>query len=205
MSSIKYLMLGASVLVLSACGGGGGSGNTTPPPTPSTGVFVDSLVAGIHYETPTYSGTTNSAGEYDYLPGETVTFSIGDIVFGSSPAGPVVTPLSLVPGATDATDPVVTNIVRLLLTLDDDGNPDNGINIDAATTTAATGLTVDFTADLSLDAGVATLLTAIGSPTLVDETAAQAHFTETLTTTWGNMSWGASGTSGGGTWKATPP
>ena len=196
----KLLTFCASALFLSACGGGGGS--STPPagPTPATGVFVDSTVAGLHYETPTYSGTTNSAGEYDYLPGETVTFSIGGIVFGSSVAGPVVTPLSLVSGATDATDPEVNNIVRLLLTLDDDGNPDNGINIDAATTTAAAGLTVDFTAaDLSVDAGVTALLPAIGSPTLVDETTATTHFTETLTSTWGSMTWGS------GTWQATPP
>ena len=198
----KMLALCASALFLSACGGGGSSGSTTTATTPtaSVGVFVDSVVEGLHYETPTYSGTTNSAGEYDYLPGETVTFSIGGIIFGASAAGPVVTPLSLVSGATDATDPEVTNIVRLLLTLDDDGNPDNGINIDAATTTAAAGLTVDFTApDLTVDTGVTTLLTAIGDPPLVDETTAQTHFTETLTSTWGSMTWGT------GTWQATAP
>jgi len=182
---------------LGACGGGGAD-PPAPPVTASTGVFVDSTVAGLHYETPTFSGTTNSAGEYDFLPGETVTFSIGGIVLGSAAAGPVVTPLTLVSGATDPTDPVVTNIVRFLLTLDDDGNPDNGISISATTTAAAAGLSVDFTiADLTTDAGVITLLATLPStPTLVDATVAQTHFTEVLATTWGVMSWGT------GTWKA---
>jgi len=132
-----YIAIGILTL-LTACGGGGGGGggdeSTNLCTTTCTGIFVDDPVAGLHYETPTFSGTTNSAGEFDYLPGETVTFSIGGIVLGSAEAGPVVTPLTLVSGATDATDPVVTNIVRLLLTLDDDGNPDNGISISAATT-----------------------------------------------------------------------
>ena len=203
MSCLKYLALCASALILSACGGGGGSGTTTAPPvTPSTGVFVDSVVAGLHYETPTYSGTTNAAGEYDYLPGETVTFSVGGIVFGSSLAGPVVTPLSLVSGATDATDPTVTNIVRLLLTLDDDDDPTNGITIPAATATAAAGLTVDFTVpDISTEADVITLLAAIPATALEDAATAQTHFAETLAaqSDWGALAWGT------GTWQAATP
>jgi len=195
--SFKLLILILMLASLGACGGGGAD-PPAPPVTASTGVFVDSTVAGLHYETPTFSGTTNSAGEYDFLPGETVTFSIGGIVLGSAAAGPVVTPLTLVSGATDPTDPVVTNIVRFLLTLDDDGNPDNGISISATTTAAAAGLSVDFTiADLTTDAGVITLLATLPStPTLVDATVAQTHFTEVLATTWGVMSWGT------GTWKA---
>ena len=191
------ISLSLIISILTACGGGGDD-PPVPPATASTGVFVDGVVVGLHYETPTFSGTTNNAGEYDFLPGETVTFSIGDIVLGSTPAGPVVTPLTLVSGATDPTNPVVTNIVRLLLTMDDDGNPNNGISIPATTTAAAVGLSVDFTTtNLTTDAGVTTLLAALpGTPTLVDAVVAQTHFTETLATTWGSMSWGS------GTWKA---
>ena len=191
-----YIVIGTLTL-LSACGGGSDDPPSSPV-TASTGVFVDGVVVGLHYETPTFSGTTNNAGEYDFLPGETVTFSIGGVVLGSTTAGPVVTPLTLVSGATGPTDPVVTNIVRFLLTLDDDGNPDNGITISDAVTAAAAGLSVDFTiADLSTDTGVIALLAALpGPPTLVDSTVAQTHFTEILATTWGSMSWGS------GTWKA---
>ena len=220
----KTIALVVSVLLITSCGGGGsdGSGDTitdntttdpatpdpSPPsnpppatPSPSTGVFIDSIVAGIQYQTATFSGFTNSAGEYNYLPGETVTFSVGGIVFGSSPAGPVVTPLSLVSGATDPTNPVVTNIVRLLLTLDDDGNAANGISISADTATAATGISVDFTvADLATDPGVTTLLASLpGTPALIDAGTAQSHFANTLATSWGTMKWGT------GSWQAAAP
>jgi hypothetical protein len=192
----KQIWLTAALLLtLTACGGGGDS--TTAIETVSTGVFIDSAVEGLQYETATQSGTTNSLGEYDYLAGETVTFSIGGIVLGSTIAGPVVTPLSLVPDATSATNPVVTNIVRLLLSLDSDGDPDNGITISSEVTTAANNLAVDFSvADLSADDGITSLLNNIQSITLVSESVAQNHFNQTLDllakSTWGSLQWGSS-------------
>ena len=196
----KQIWLTATLLLsLTACGGsGGGDGTTaTATATVSTGVFIDSAVEGLQYETATQSGTTNSLGEYDYLAGETVTFSIGGIVLGSTIAGPVVTPLSLVPDATSATNPVVTNIVRLLLSLDSDGDPDNGITISSEVTTAANNLAVDFSvADLSADDGITSLLNNIQSITLVSESVAQNHFNQTLDllakSTWGSLQWGSS-------------
>jgi hypothetical protein len=187
------------LLTLTACGGsGGGDGTTaTATETVSTGVFIDSAVEGLQYETATQSGTTNSLGEYDYLAGETVTFSIGGIVLGSTIAGPVVTPLSLVSDATSATNPVVTNIVRLLLSLDSDGDPDNGITISSEVTTAANDLAVDFSeADLSADDGITNLLNNLPTLTLVSESVAQNHFNQTLAvqakSTWGSLQWGSS-------------
>jgi hypothetical protein len=176
-------------LFVSACGGGD---STTAIDTVSTGVFIDSAVEGLQYETATQSGITNSLGEYDYLPGETATYSIGGIVLGSTIAGPVVTPLSIVPGATSATNPVVTNIVRLLLSLDSDGNPDNGITISNDVTTAANDLTVDFSvADLSADEGITSLLNNLPTIIIVSESVAQNHFNQTLAgltkSTWGSL------------------
>tara|TARA_B110000211_G_C13852931_1_gene453028 strand:+ start:9 stop:632 length:624 start_codon:yes stop_codon:yes gene_type:complete len=186
------------LLTLTACGGGGGdSTTTTATETVSTGAFIDSAVEGLQYETATRSGTTNSLGEYDYLAGETVTFSIGGIVLGSAIAGSVVTPLSLVPDATNATNPMVTNIVRLLLSLDSDGDPDNGIFISSEVTTAANDLAVDFSvADLSADDGIISLLNNLPTLTLVSESVAQNHFNLTLAikakSTWGSLQWGSS-------------
>jgi hypothetical protein len=196
----KQIWLTAALLLtLTACGGGGGSDSTTATAieTVSTGVFIDSAVEGLQYETATQSGTTNSLGEYDYLAGETVTFSIGGIVLGSTIAGPVVTPLSLVSDATSATNPVVTNIVRLLLSLDSDGDPDNGITISSEVTTAANDLAVDFSeADLSADDGITNLLNNLPTLTLVSESVAQNHFNQTLAvqakSTWGSLQWGSS-------------
>lgn len=200
----KLIFAGVVSVVLSACGGGGGGGGTTTTPTPSlTGVFTDSVVSGIAYSTETRSGFTDANGEYDYVAGETATFSIGDIVLGSAPAGPVVTPLTLV-GTSDITDPQVTNIVSLLMTLDADGNPDNGIEITMATRTAAMGVTIDFnvpTADFAADATVAALIAAADttSVALVDSGTAQTHLSNTIASSWGLMEW--SSEVGGGRWS----
>lgn len=194
----KNYLICASVLFLASCGGGNGSGTPTSPPATSTGVFLDSPVEGLHYQTATQSGTTNSLGEYDYIPGETVTFSVGGIILGSSIAAPVVTPLSLVPGAVDAADPIVNNIVRFLLSFDNDANPDNGISIPATIATASSGLSVDFTAaDLSADTGIASLLTTFPTIILVEAIVAQNHFNGTLVSQsiWGTFKWGS------GTWR----
>lgn len=199
------LALSVSVLLLSACSGGGDGGEPAAQEAALTGVFEDSRVQGLHYETATRSGETNAAGEYNYLAGETVTFSLGGIILGSTVAGPVVTPLNLVPNATGAADPVVINMVRFLLTLDTDGNPDNGISLSAATATAALSLSVDFTvADLSNDPGVVALISQLpGAPVLMDVNTAQVHFAQTLAarpqSDWGVMAWGS------GSWKSKTP
>jgi len=99
-----------SALFISGCGGsdGGAPVAATPAPTPvspapvaSVGVFLDSVVSGLRYDADTFSGVSNSAGEFNYNPGELITFSIGDVVIGSAIAAPVMTPLTLVEGATD--------------------------------------------------------------------------------------------------------
>lgn len=198
----KILAVSIATLLLSACGGGGDDTDNPPPKTvaPSIGVFLDSAVSGLQYKTTTYSGITNSAGEYEYLPGETIIFSVGGVILGSALASPITTPISLVPGAAGASNPVVTNIVRLLLTLDENGIPSDGIHITAESTLAAANQSVDFTsADFAVDPGVTRLLAALpSSPSLVDATTAQTHFASTLSTQskWGNMTWG------GGTWKS---
>jgi hypothetical protein len=181
-------------ILLTACGGSGSGGTgagSNSQPVVLTGVFLDSLVSGINYSTATQSGRTNSSGEFSYIGGERATFSIGDIVLGSSEAASVITPIDLVDGANDATDPQVVNIVRLLMTLDNDGIPDNGIEITPAVHTAATGLSLLF-GSTTFEADVQTLLDAAkGAGTqLVSVDSAQSHFNTSLKTSWGAMAWG---------------
>lgn len=109
------------------------------------GVFLDSPVINIGYRTETLNGVTNEKGIYAYILGESVTFFIGDLVFPTVTAKSSVTPLDLA-GTTDINDPKVVNMIRLLQTLDEDENPQNGLTITDSAKTAATQ--IDFTLSL---------------------------------------------------------
>ena len=43
-----------------------------------TGVFIDSKVANISYQTDSQSGLTNIHGEFKYIAGESITFSMAN-------------------------------------------------------------------------------------------------------------------------------
>ena len=166
-------------LILAGCGGGG-SGPTLSGG--KTGVLVDSPVVGIHYECQPSgkNGTTGSGGEYDYSLGDTVTFSIGDIVFPSAAASAVVTVLDLA-GVTRTTDTAAVNIARLLQSLDDDGDISEAITITETRIAELTGLTVpaiDFESS-SFDAELAEVVSVTGV-SLVTEAAAIDHLTTEL-------------------------
>jgi hypothetical protein len=175
MKTIQILIINLSFFILTACGDGSdGSGQTA-----LKGSFIDSAVEGVTYITFQHSGTTDSAGTFTYLPGQIVSFYIGDILIGSAEGAAMLTPLDFVPGAVDETDPEVTNILRFVQSLDEDSDPDNGITISAATATAAIGQSFDFslaTVDFEIAANA---LLAVLAPdnTLVDASDAQAHFT----------------------------
>jgi hypothetical protein len=102
-----------------ACGGGdGGDGSSDPGDTVEEGLFLDAAAQGLTYQTPTQSGETDDEGTFEYTkstPPENVTFSVGTLVIGSAPGQDIITPVDLVPGATDETDPTVTNISIFLL------------------------------------------------------------------------------------------
>ncbi|GAA0844173.1 hypothetical protein GCM10009113_15160 [Marinobacter szutsaonensis] len=138
MKVIKFGSL-ALALALSGCGGSGSSStavteDTTTPENTKTGIFTDSAVANIRYQTETQSDFTNALGEYEYVEGETVTFSIGGIELPPVTATGRITPADM---TADTSSPdQLTNILRLLQSLDEDGNPDNGITITADTHTA---------------------------------------------------------------------
>ena len=86
----KNFIISTLLLPLFACSSGSDS---TSAPTTQTGVFIDSPVIGIGYKTETLSGFTGSNGEYEFLPGETVTFFIGDLELPPTLATGTVTPL----------------------------------------------------------------------------------------------------------------
>ncbi|MEN0037404.1 MAG: pectinesterase family protein [Cellvibrio sp.] len=208
---MKFHLLLAVLLsvLLSACGGdskrGNSSASSTPTgtqkssvlvqarstqaaassqsaATPVVGVFVDAFVAGIGYRTATQSGVTNAQGEFNYLPGETVTFFIGALEFPPVPAKGIVTPLDMAQTLNPAS-PVVLNIARLLQSLDTDGNPANGISISPAVAALATQ--VDFNLSLTAFAASPAVVNLIANSggtntTIVSVQSALSHLRDTL-------------------------
>ncbi len=97
-----------------------------------TGVFAGPT-AGLRYQTPTCSGGTGQRGEFRYGDGEMVSFLIGGLVLGSALGAPVVNLAQLVhrvDGRIDKLlDPAVTNLARLIQSLDQDGTVEAGVTI----------------------------------------------------------------------------
>jgi hypothetical protein len=150
-----------------------------------TGVFLDSAVANVNYQTDTLTGTTNEQGEFTYVEGESVTFSIGEVVFPLIPAASVITPLELAESK-DITEPSVVNMTRLLQSLDKDGDPSNGIEItDTAKSSATAFLNFNLpVVDFASSADVLLLLADAGQDEIVSELVnihdAIVHLEETL-------------------------
>ena len=141
--ALSFLLL-ATLATTTACSGGGSSSpaaNVDNPGSLLSGVFVDAPVEGLNYQTATMSGITDENG--------TVTFMIGDLMLGSAAGSDIMTPIDLVPGAVDETDPTVTNICRLLQSLDWDGDLSNGIMITDTMRSEISGRMIDFTKDVS--------------------------------------------------------
>lgn len=156
------------------------------------GQFIDSPVEGLTFETQSISGTTDSEGVFLFSSGERVTFSIGGIVLGSTRVRSILTPVDLVPGARDENDPAVVNIVRLLLTLDQDGDPENGITIIQEISDALAGASIIFKQtpeSFSTDPEVLEVLDTVnevyaahgdGERSLRSQNEATSHMAETL-------------------------
>ncbi|MEY4756648.1 MAG: hypothetical protein RJA34_1546 [Pseudomonadota bacterium] len=125
----RWWLMPVVAAMLAACGGGSGSSANAD----RVATFIDSHVAGLEFRSATRSGLTDVNGNFPYQAGETITFSIGNLILGTiTPTGDKVTPLDLVPGVTSSTDPRVTRMLQVLQTLDSDANPDNGIQITPA-------------------------------------------------------------------------
>jgi len=143
-------LLVSALIMLSACGGGEEDDTITSQPY-STGVLRDSPMAGMYYETGGKSGITDNQGHFSYRPGEKVAFFIGRLKIGEFT--PVTTDAMLTIGAlVAASNPeradTIAGLARFLLTVDLDGNPDNGITVSSQLDSLAVGWpfqTLDFT------------------------------------------------------------
>lgn len=176
--SIKVCALTAA-LVLAGCGGGGGGGGGTSASL--VGTFIDSPVSGLEYASASGSGITDANGRFTYKAGESVTFRIGKLVIGTAvPDGTgIVTPLSLVDGATDANHPRVELILRTLQSLDSNNDPDDGIQIsDQDRETLAQAASELDLEDSSTDEDAVESF--LGQPLTVSSADAKQHFNNSL-------------------------
>lgn len=187
MLKLKSLVVVAVSAALSACGGssGGSSSSNTPvepvsPPPTFTGQFVDSPVQGLNYQTVSQSGMTNENGEFIYQNNETISFSIGGIAFPEIAAQSLITPMTVF--STEDIEAVeVVNMIRLLQSLDVDGQPDNGIEISQTTHELAANLDIDFSSPDFEDSVSALIVDSnVVNTYLISAEQALYHFRETL-------------------------
>lgn len=169
-------------ILLASCSGGGDDGNSMDSGSSGllTGKFIDSEVFGLGYTTASQSGRTNESGEYSYIAGETVVFSIGDIGFPPVQAISFITPLDVFSTA-DINNVGVENMARLLQTLDLDGMLDNGITISDTAHMMATGLQLDFF-DATFDSIVTNLVANSGAvaTSLITADDAKIHLQQSI-------------------------
>lgn len=148
-----------TLVTLTACGGGG-SGESSPD-TVQTGSIQALPVKGLFYETETLSGLTDAEGRFRFKAGENISFRLGQTQLGGAEAKTEISPaeLSSFEPVTDESvlinllySPMVNsldmflNINTLLMSLDKDGNPDNGIDLgDAHTVLDNLGEELDIT------------------------------------------------------------
>ncbi|MCP3729989.1 CocE/NonD family hydrolase [Sphingomonas sp. MG17] len=97
-----------------------------------TGVFAGPI-AGLKYVTPSCEGVTSATGEFRYRKGERIAFLLGDSPIGYALGCERLTLADII-SRVDGNihklmDAGLTNVARLLCTLDRDGNLDNGIEI----------------------------------------------------------------------------
>ena len=132
----RGFLFGLVLVLLAAC---------SASPSPSIGQFVDEPVAGLAYSCGTLlnktSGVTNQLGQFQYFPGQSCTFSVGNVTVGkvdNVPQDGNVTPQdiagvqrSVVNGPT--VDPTVAVVAQFLQSLND-GKVGGVINIPSSVT-----------------------------------------------------------------------
>jgi hypothetical protein len=168
------------LLMLSGCSGGGSSSGTTTASTTNVGLFLDAPVRGLTYSSKSHNGSTDSNGYFYYHSGEEVTFKVGKITLGKhsiTTSNSLVTPIDVVSGG-NIDDVRVVEILRILQTLDEDGDATNGISIPSVVSTSSEIDLSQSHTPLS-DSEMAALINK-STTELVSASTAQSHFNDTL-------------------------
>ncbi|MCP5328936.1 MAG: CocE/NonD family hydrolase [Sinobacteraceae bacterium] len=113
-----------------------GDGNAVTPARGADTLVFGTLagrISGLRYRSATVTGVTDERGGFAYREGESVAFLIGSLVLGVARGAPTVNLaqfVNRVAGKIDKlADPFVTNLARLVQSLDQDGDIENGVTI----------------------------------------------------------------------------
>ncbi len=129
---------------LAGCDSGSSRGHSNPL---QTGTFGSIPVSGLHYTTESRAGTTNENGEFNYLPGESVRFFLGEQLLGEADGASRITEFDIAGLAQIPQNQLewtayhelrsgrsalskAANIGGILQSLDTDANLGNNIQID---------------------------------------------------------------------------
>jgi len=174
----------ATSFMVTGCGS-----DSSSNPGGFSGILVDEAVEGVHWSCGSKSGVTNKSGNFGSCPdGSTITFKIGDVVLGTvhDTSDHIMTIQDLV-GVPRSSfdDPKVTGVAAVLLSLDDDGNPSNGISITSKAAKAFSDVTgnkqhLDFaTLDVGKTIAEVSKKTQNHSLKVVTQNEASAHLVQT--------------------------
>ena len=105
--------------VITGCGGGGGDAVAS---NTGTGYYLDSAVAGAEYKCGTQTGVTGKDGSFTFEEGADCSFELAGVPLRSIKANQLKDGVKIVEDN--------LTVARFLQSLDFDGNPDNGIQIE---------------------------------------------------------------------------
>ena len=120
-------LLVASALCIGFIGCGGGGGGVTSSST-GTGYYVDSAVAGVSYTCGSQTGITDEDGKFTFEKGKECTFEVAGVTLKKVPADNLADNVKIIESN--------LTVARFVQSLDNDGNPNNGIKITDETKTA---------------------------------------------------------------------
>lgn len=160
-------------LLLTACQINGSSTNDGADNSAvKMGSFKGMPISGLRYSTATKNGLTNTKGQFQYQAGEAISFSFAGINLGETiPASSEMSLLNLIPDskiyttthqvnelfktAISSTDyqafNKVHNLLTLLMSLDKDANPDNGIQLSTEIESLALSLSFSFNLEKNIN------------------------------------------------------
>jgi len=208
----QYLALLFTLFFFVACAGGGSSSSSSDSSSSSSssssgyGYLYDSAITGIkYYVNGKYAGTTQN-GKFEFQNDtDIIEFSLGNIYLGKTTGSVAHSDMALDDLTNNISNIITTAMIidldvndyeenksiilsQFLLSLDDDNNPDNGINIDSnlVSDLENAGISYDFyTNEITQSDLNNTFNTHIGK-SIVDKDTAVSHMNITLSTLSGN-------------------